>query len=142
LKTLNAFFAAIHPARYAAFPTMPPRKPSFKNKSSKPSDALDAAAKPRVRKIGSLVSQLMSRRGYAQSVVNEHLSASLAAAVDPILVPACQVGNLRAGILQVYVSDSVSLQELNFQKRRILKKMQAEVGGEKIIDIRFRVQAN
>lgn len=84
----------------------------------------------------------MSRRGYSQSIVNEHLSQSLTVAVDPILAPACQVGNLRAGVLQIYVSDSVSLQELNFQKRQILKKMQADVGGEKILDIRFRLQAN
>lgn len=121
---------------------MPPRKTKLKKERLKFGGGLDASAKPRVRKIGSLVSQLMSRKGYAQSVVSEHLSESLAAAVDPILAPACQVGNLRAGVLQVYVSDSVSLQELNFQKRQILKKMQGDVGGEKITDIRFRVQAN
>lgn len=121
---------------------MPPRKSSSKKNASKAGGDLDASVKPRVRKIGSLVSQLMSRRGYSQGVVNEQMSQSLAAAIDPILAPACTVGNLKAGVLQIYVSDSVSLQELNFQKRQVLKKLQSDVGGEKIMDIRFRLQAN
>ncbi|TWU57849.1 DUF721 domain-containing protein [Rubripirellula reticaptiva] len=97
--------------------------------------------KPKVRRIGSLISQLMSRKGYARSGVNEHLTETIVAAIGESLAASCRVGNLRAGVLQVFVSDSATLQELNFQKRAILRQFQKDVAGNKVNDIRFRIQA-
>lgn len=97
--------------------------------------------KPQVRRIGSLVNQLMSRRGYAQVLSNDELHRVIAAAVGQPLEAAFQVGKLKAGVLQVYASDSVTLQELNFQKRTILKRIQTEIPGNKVTDLRFRIQA-
>ncbi len=97
-------------------------------------------ARPRVRKIGSLVNQLMSRRGYAQAIASEELQATIATSVGSELASSVHVGNLRQGVLQVFVSDSVTLQELNFQKRSILKKIQSELPHSGVIDLRFRIQ--
>ncbi len=97
--------------------------------------------RPRVRRIGSIVSQLMSRRGYARSGVNEHMIQSIATAVGESLAASCQVGNLRAGVLQVFVTDSVALQELAFRKRAILRQFESDIAGNKITDLRFRIQA-
>ncbi|QDT01638.1 hypothetical protein K227x_00050 [Rubripirellula lacrimiformis] len=83
----------------------------------------------------------MSRRGYARTGVNEHLMESIRAAVGEALAESCQVGNLRAGVLQVFVSDSVTLQEMNFQKRQILRRFEKDLSGNKVTDIRFRIQA-
>lgn len=110
------------------------------NRSS-PNATVPAEEKPRVRRIGSLVSQLMSRRGYAQVAVNEALQQVLAREVGEQLSDAFLVGNLRQGVLQVYACDSVTLQELNFRKRGILKRIQSEMPDSKITDLRFRVQS-
>ena len=96
--------------------------------------------KPRVRKIGSLVSQLISRRGYAQVAVNDELLATIVSAVSRELETAIRVGNLRRGVLQVYATDSVTLQELNFQKRKILRRIQKDMPHANVNDLRFRVQ--
>ena len=96
--------------------------------------------KPRVRRIGSLVNQLMSRRGYAQVVANDAIHQTIASVLDPHLSKAFQGGNLRAGVLQIYSTDSVSLQELNFRKRVMLKQLQQTLPNSKVTDLRFRIQ--
>ncbi|TWU56896.1 hypothetical protein Poly51_28140 [Rubripirellula tenax] len=118
------------------------RPPSPKSKAAKSKSPGSPDEKPRVRRIGSLIGQLMSRKGYARSGVNEQLGESIGAAVGPELAASCYVGNLRAGVLQVFVSDSVTLQELNFRKRAILRQFQKDIDGNKVTDIRFRIQAS
>ena len=97
--------------------------------------------KPRVRRIGSIINQLMSRRGYASATVPDELLGAITGAVDESLHSSVQVGNLRAGVLQVFASDSVALQELNFQKRDILKRIQADLPHCQVTDLRFRIQS-
>ena len=96
--------------------------------------------KPKVRRLGSIVNQLMSRRGYASATATDELLGAIVAAVDPTLQSSIQVGNLRQGILQVYATDSVTLQELNFQKRVILKRIQTDMPHCRVTDLRFRIQ--
>ena len=98
--------------------------------------------KPRVQKIGSIVNQLMARRGYAQVVASEQLQHAITEAIGEPLAATVRVGNLRAGVLQLYAADSVTLQELNFQKRKILKHFQKKLPETKVNDLRFRIQAN
>lgn len=98
------------------------------------------AEKPRVRRIGSIVGQLISRRGYAQVSANEAIHQLILAEVGTDLGTGLQVGNLRQGVLHLYASDSATLQELNFRKRGILKRLQRELPENKIKDLRFRIQ--
>ncbi len=98
--------------------------------------------RPRVRRLGSIVNQLMARRGYAQVHANEAMMKVLVAEVGQEIGNDCSVGKLRAGVLQVFVVDSVTLQELNFRKRGILKRLQKEMPGDGITDIRFRIQTS
>lgn len=100
-----------------------------------------AKDKPRVQKIGTLLGQLMARRGYSQASATEELFSSVAEVVGPGIAEAVQVGNLRAGVLHLYVTDSVTLQELNFQKRQILKRIQKDFPTSKVSDLKFRIQA-
>jgi hypothetical protein len=111
------------------------RRPA-RTQSAKDQDA----EKPRVRRIGSIVGQLISRRGYAQVSANEAIHQLIVVEVGADLGAGLQVGNLRQGVLQVYASDSVTLQELNFRKRGILKRIQREIPDNKIKDLRFRIQ--
>lgn len=83
----------------------------------------------------------MSRRGYAQVFAGEELHRVIATVVGEPLQSAFQVGKLKAGVLQIYASDSVTLQELNFQKRTILRSVQKEFPDSKVTDLRFRIQS-
>lgn len=94
-----------------------------------------------MRPIGSLVNQLMSRRGYAQVLTNDAMHQAVATILDSHLQTSFQVGNLRGGVLQIFATDSVTLQELNFRKRAILKQLQKSFPESRVTDVRFRVQA-
>jgi hypothetical protein len=82
----------------------------------------------------------MSRRGYAQLRASEVMHQHVAAVLDPHLRDAFQVGALRSGVLQIYATDSVTLQELNFRKRAILKQLQKMMPESRVSDVRFRIQ--
>lgn len=90
--------------------------------------------------IGSLISRLMARRGYAQVFASDALQAVLEAEVGTTLAASVRAGKVRGGILQIFASDSVTLQELTFRKRSILKRIQADLPENKINDLRFRIQ--
>ena len=84
----------------------------------------------------------MSRRGYAQVTSNDELTQLIIDVVGPELGAAISVGNLRGGVLQIYAADSVTLQELNFQKRHILRRLQQSHPGSNVTDLRFRIQSS
>jgi hypothetical protein len=93
-----------------------------------------------IRPIGSLINQLLSRRGYAQVSVNESLNRAIASVLESHLHSSFLVGNLRGGVLQIFAKDSVSLQELVFRKRAILQELQKSLPECKVRDLRFRIQ--
>jgi len=71
-----------------------------------------------------------------QSIV----SAALGDALGGEIAQRVRVGKLRAGVLQIYAADSVTLQELNFQKRMLLKRLDNRWPQGKVTDLRFRIQ--
>ncbi|MCS7467386.1 MULTISPECIES: DUF721 domain-containing protein [Stieleria] len=95
--------------------------------------------KPRVQSIGSLVGQLISRRGYAQIAATDRFHEAIAAAVGNDLAAEVTVGKLNRGVLKVFAKDSVTIQELTFQKRSIIKHIAKQLPDAKISDIRFAV---
>ncbi|EMI55285.1 MULTISPECIES: DUF721 domain-containing protein [Rhodopirellula] len=94
------------------------------------------------RRIGTLISELMSRRGYASVATDNAMTESIAKSVGPALADSIMVGKLSRGVLQVYAVDSVVMQELTFQKRRILKTLSKDHPQAKITDIRFKLGGN
>lgn len=111
----------------------------MKKRASKPTKETDDRNKG-TRKIGTIVSQLMSRRGYASVGVEHAMTASVTASVGPALAGSFQVGNLNRGVLLIYVIDSVVMQEFTFQKRQIIKRLRKDHPQTKIADIRFKIQ--
>lgn len=91
--------------------------------------------------MGAIVNQLIARRGYAQVLVTDDMSRSLAQTMGSAVADCCRIGKLRAGVLQIYATDSVTLQELNFQKRYLIKQLQQDHPDSKITDVRFRIQS-
>ncbi len=94
------------------------------------------------KRIGSIVSQLLARRGYAQVFATENLQSLVESEVGTSLAGSVRVGNLRGGKLQIFATDSVALQELTFRKRDLLKRIQKEMPENKVTELRFRIQSN
>ena len=94
--------------------------------------------KTKPKRLGTLVNQLINRRGYASVISDEALLASVRECLDPRLHSSVRLGPLRAGVLQIRVIDSVTLQELNFEKRRVLRKIQKD-HPDRVTDVRFRL---
>ncbi|MCC9600867.1 DUF721 domain-containing protein [Stieleria sp. JC731] len=99
-----------------------------------------ASSQKNVQRIGNLVSQLMSRRGYAQSAANDQFLSAFAEVAGEGIANEITIGKLNRGVLKVFAGDSVTVQELTFQKRAILKRIQTSMPQAKVTDIRFGVQ--
>ncbi len=92
-------------------------------------------------KLGNILADLMVQRGYARRVAASAFWEAWKSATEPRLHQASRPGNVRRGVLEVTVKNSIVMQELTFQKRAILKRMNAEIAGDdkSIRDIRFRI---
>ncbi|QDV25156.1 DUF721 domain-containing protein [Aureliella helgolandensis] len=89
--------------------------------------------------IGSVVRRLMTKSGYGQTQATSEMQKHWAAAVGPVLAERSRPGNLSRGVLLVYVSDSGTMQELYFCKRKIIASLQTAMPSIQLKDIRTRV---
>jgi predicted nucleic acid-binding Zn ribbon protein len=90
-------------------------------------------------KIGDVVNDLIARRGYLQTKSAAALRVAWRQIVGENLASRTEVGKVKRNVLEVFVKTSVMLQELSFQKAKILEQLQAMECGRKIRDVRFRV---
>ncbi len=90
-------------------------------------------------KMGEVVNDLIARRGYLQSKTAEALKNAWQQVVGDDLARRTEVGKVRRSVLDVFVKNSVVLQELSFQKAKILKRLHTTEPGKKIRDLRFRI---
>ena len=91
------------------------------------------------KKIAEVMSQLVQRRGYAQvRTLGEWNDAWLAAAGDAFAA-VTEVGQLRRGVLEVTAANSLVMQELGFEKERILQELKTARPDAGIKQLRFRV---
>lgn len=91
------------------------------------------------RKLADVLSELHARRGYSRFKESESLGEAWIAAVGKRLAGVTRVGTVRRGVLEVTAADSVSAQELQFQKEPILAKLTAALPEQKIRDLRCKV---
>ena len=89
--------------------------------------------------IGNVLSELMSRRGYARVQSAAACDDAWREAAGPLVAKYTRVGLLRRGTLEVVVANSTLIQELGFQKRMLLRKLAALLPDEGIENLRFRV---
>ena len=89
--------------------------------------------------IGNVLSELMSRRGYARVQSVAVYDAAWREAAGPLAAKYSRVGPLRRGTLDVVVANSTVVQELGFQKSALLKSLAVLLPDEGIENLRFRV---
>ncbi|MBN2580816.1 MAG: DUF721 domain-containing protein [Pirellulales bacterium] len=89
--------------------------------------------------IGEILSEVIARRGCARVQSTEALESAWSASAGVLAAKYTQVGALRRGTLEVTVAHSTLMQELRFQKRELLEKLESLFPEGKIQDLRFRV---
>jgi predicted nucleic acid-binding Zn ribbon protein len=93
----------------------------------------------RPKKVGDVMAQLITLRGYGRFQADADLSAAWQAAAGEALARFSRAGQIRRGRLEVIVTNSTMMQELTFQKQYILAELQRQLPDAKIRDIRFRI---
>ena len=93
------------------------------------------------KKMADVVSALLSRRGYTQSLWQQECQQAWEATVGAPLAADSRVGPLRRGVLEITVRNSAVMQELSFQKKVLLQQLGRALPQTKISDLRFRVGA-
>jgi len=89
--------------------------------------------------IAESISVLLSRRGYAEVKTSGDRERAWTSIVGEQVAGHTRVGNLRRGVLEIIVRNSVLMQELAFKKKALLKQICSALGESKIRDLRFRV---
>ena len=95
----------------------------------------------RPKPIGKVVAQLLTAKGYGRQQSDAHLADIWANVVGESLAAVSRVGRLKRGQLEVRVASSTAVQELTFDQRRIVARLQAEMPGARIQRLHFRVGA-
>jgi hypothetical protein len=91
------------------------------------------------KKIGDVVAQLITQRGYGRIGTDEQLSAAWQKAAGGPLAKFSRAGKIHRGTLEVWVANSTMMQEFGFEKVRILTMLQTELPEAKIRDLRFKI---
>jgi predicted nucleic acid-binding Zn ribbon protein len=89
--------------------------------------------------VGDILAQLIQRRGYAQVRAAGEWNEAWAAAAGQQFAAVTEVGQLRRGVLEVTAANSLVMQELGFEKERILQELKTARPDAGIKQIRFRV---
>jgi predicted nucleic acid-binding Zn ribbon protein len=89
--------------------------------------------------IADVLAQLLARRGYARQSAAASCEAAWQEAVGKSLARTTRPGNIRRGILEVFVANSTLLQELAFQKTQLLERLRQLLPDNAVRDLRFRV---
>jgi predicted nucleic acid-binding Zn ribbon protein len=93
------------------------------------------------QRMADVVSGLLSRRGYAHEQSAALSLAAWSTAAGPEIARHTRPGNVRRGVLEVYVRNSTVMQELAFQRRQLIQKLTAALPDQKIRDLKFRIGA-
>jgi predicted nucleic acid-binding Zn ribbon protein len=93
----------------------------------------------RPKKIGDVLAQLITARGYARIQADAQIRDAWQRAVGQPLAQFTIVGRLRGGKLEITVSNSTIVQELSFQKEHLLAALQKRLPDVRICDLRFRI---
>src|SRR5437868_4782864 len=96
---------------------------------------------PGPERISDILTQLMSRRGFARVRGAEAYSAAWSEAAGPLGAKYSRPGQLKRGTLEVVVANSTLIQEFGFQKSAMLATMNRLLPDHNIKDLRFRMGA-
>ncbi len=96
---------------------------------------------PGPERISDILTQLMSRRGFARVRGAEAYRSAWNEAAGPLGAEYSRAGQLKRGTLEVVVANSTLIQEFGFQKADMLVTLNRLLPDHNIKDLRFRLGA-
>jgi predicted nucleic acid-binding Zn ribbon protein len=91
------------------------------------------------KRIADVIAQLVQRRGYAQVRAAQAWDEAWRTAAGAQFAALTQVGPVKRGVLEVLAANSLVVQELGFEKERLLAAMQQSAPTAGIKQLRFKV---
>jgi predicted nucleic acid-binding Zn ribbon protein len=88
--------------------------------------------------MGDIVANLLARKGYARVQAATAYEDAWRQAAGKLAAHS-RPGLVKRGVLEVMVRNSAALQELTFQKKKLLTALQQQLPEEKLTDVRFRI---
>lgn len=89
--------------------------------------------------IASVMRKLLNSKSYGAIQSSQSLNDLWPMIVDVQLARSTRLGRVSRGALLIEANSSQALQELHFQSRTILKRLQAELPHQKIIRLQLRM---
>lgn len=94
---------------------------------------------PAPKRIDRVVSELLTRKGYARVFTAASLLDAWRESLPASLVKLTRPGKMTARVLEVIVDNSTALQELMFIKQQVLQELNQRLDGQQVNDLRVRV---
>jgi hypothetical protein len=91
------------------------------------------------KRVKEVMAQLVQRRGYARVQQAGACEEAWKEAVGEAFHSLTRVGSVRRGVLEVFVANSLVVQELGFEKERIVAQLRELVPEMQVNQIRFRI---
>jgi predicted nucleic acid-binding Zn ribbon protein len=91
------------------------------------------------KRVGDVLAQLVQKKGYAQVRSEQAHRDAWQAAAGPAFAAVTEPGAIRRGVLEVAAANSLVMQELVFEKERLLAAMQQALPDAGIKQLRFKV---
>lgn len=89
--------------------------------------------------IKDVLAELILRRGYAREQSSAALEDAWRTAAGDFMAGHTRCGNLRRGVLEVFVTNSLLIQEMTYRKPALLQELVRLLPDARIKDIKFRV---
>ncbi|MEC9097440.1 MAG: DUF721 domain-containing protein [Planctomycetota bacterium] len=93
---------------------------------------------PLTPRIDNILSRLLTKTGYARVKSANVLDEAWGEVAGP-LASVTKVGNIRRGVLDVICKNSAVMQELTFQKQRVIQQLNQRLDEQKIKNVKLRV---
>jgi predicted nucleic acid-binding Zn ribbon protein len=91
------------------------------------------------KRMSDIVAQLVQKKGYAQVRAAQAHHEAWKTAAGSRFAPVTEPGKITRGTLEVTAANSLVMQELTFEKDRLLAAIQQALPDAKIKQIRFKV---
>ncbi|MEN1680292.1 MAG: DUF721 domain-containing protein [Planctomycetota bacterium] len=95
----------------------------------------------RPKTLRDVLAQVISKRGYGANQANEQLAEAWAEAAGDLLAARSRAVRVQRGRLEVIVASSTVMQQLSFEKQRIVSALNRLLPEARINDLRARVGA-
>jgi predicted nucleic acid-binding Zn ribbon protein len=91
------------------------------------------------KRVSDILAQLVQKKGYAQVRADQTHREAWQTAAGPAIAAVTEPGTITRGTLEVTAANSLVMQELTFEKERLLAAIQAAMPDAGIKQLRFKV---